>query len=294
MKFDLVITNPPYNNYIDLNILESLHDISNEFIVIHPCPYLMKNTFDTNDTLKEFINRTSGTVKSIEFFDGWDTFAIENPSPCVIIHYNKKLATDCDVSFTQDNFFGYKSVPYKVKSLLDITYFGESYETIVKPFEKIISSHIAINGSILSTKISNPKNLNPSAFHCQLPSIIGHTNTAKKFTKFFMNDFFAFMPKNGTFLPEVLADGTFKPTRKNNWEFATSQERDNFVSFLKTDFARFCLALRKFNKNLSDGFFTMVPNMDWNRAWTDDDLFNHFNLDQNTRQFILDFIPDFH
>jgi site-specific DNA-methyltransferase (adenine-specific) len=92
----------------------------------------------------------------------------------------------------------------------------------------------------------------------------------------------------------VLADGTFKPTRKNNWEFATSQERDNFVSFLKTDFARFCLALRKFNKNLSDGFFNMVPNMDWNRAWTDDDLFNHFNLDQNTRQFILDFIPDFH
>jgi DNA modification methylase len=104
MKFDLVITNPPYNNYIDLNILESLHDISNEFIVIHPCPYLMKNTFDTNDTLKEFINRTSGTVKSIEFLDGWDTFAIENPSPCVIIHYNKKLVTDCDVSFTQDIF----------------------------------------------------------------------------------------------------------------------------------------------------------------------------------------------
>jgi hypothetical protein len=38
----------------------------------------------------------------------------------------------------------------------------------------------------------------------------------------------------------------------------------------------------------------MVPNMDWNVAWTDDSLFNHFNLDQNTRQFILDFIPDFH
>ena len=294
MKFDLVITNPPYTDYIDLKLLQTLYSCADEFIVVHPCPYLMKNHFEDNDILSDFNNMVQNKVKSIEFIDGWDTFKIENPSPCVIIHYNKNLNTECEVTFTQDNFFGYKSVTYKAKSLFDISYFGEDYNTFIKPFEITISSHIAKHGSILNTKISKVANLNPSASHCQLPSIIGHTNTAKKFTKFFMNDFFAFLPKNGTFLPEVLADGTFKPTRKNNWEFATAQERDNFIAFLKTDFARFCLALRKFNKNLSDGFFTMVPIMDWNETWTDDSLFDYFNIDQNTRQFILDFIPDFY
>lgn len=294
MKFDLVITNPPYKDYVDLQLLQNLYECADEFIVIHPSPYLMKNQFDDNDILSNFINMVQGKVKSVEFFDGWDTFGIENPSPCIIIHYNKNLNTDCEVFYSKPDFFGNPNTLTKVKSLFDISYFGDKYTTIVQPFEIIISSHVAKHGSILNTKISKVSNLNPNTFHCQLPSIIGHTNTAKTFRKFYMNDFFAFIPKNGTFLPEVLEDGTYKPTRKHNWEFNTAEERDNFVAFLKTDFARFCLALRKFNKNLSDGFFTMVPIMDWNIAWTDDALFDYFNLDQDTRQFILDFIPDFY
>lgn len=297
MKLGNVLTNPPYNNYIDLDIIDTIYDYSDQIVAIHPAPYLMKHYFDDkNDEscrLKKFCKKYEGKVKSIEFFDPNNTFGINNPTPVVIIHIDKKYDGDCKVSFTQDSFFNLPSEPYKIQSLTDISYFGpDNYKNLVLPFYEKIKNHITINGSVASNIVQNANTLDSNCFHCFLPNIQGNTNTAKNFKSFHRSDFFAFIPKSG-FTPKKNDDGTYDAEQKNNLQFNTQIERDNFVDYLKTDFARFCLALHKFNKNLGPYLF-MVPWMDFTQSWNDEKLFEHFNISDEMKELILDFIPDFH
>ena len=45
MKFDLIISNPPYNRRLDLKILESVDSLGEKICLVHPCDYIFRNQF---------------------------------------------------------------------------------------------------------------------------------------------------------------------------------------------------------------------------------------------------------
>lgn len=78
------------------------------------------------------------------------------------------------------------------------------------------------------------------------------------------------------------------------YEFNTQVEQDNFINYCKTDFARFCLALTKNSQNIAKGELKLIPWMDFTQKWTDEKLFDHFNVDTETQIYIKKFIPDYY
>ena len=55
-KFDLVVSNPPYNGGVDLKILNEIYDYAQEFIIVHPSTWLMDNKI-INSTFNNFRNK---------------------------------------------------------------------------------------------------------------------------------------------------------------------------------------------------------------------------------------------
>jgi site-specific DNA-methyltransferase (adenine-specific) len=63
---------------------------------------------------------------------------------------------------------------------------------------------------------------------------------------------------------------------------------------LLTKFARFCLSIYKNGANLNSGELKLVPFIDPTIQWTDEMLFQHFELTQEEINFINEFIGDWY
>ncbi len=60
--------------------------------------------------------------------------------------------------------------------------------------------------------------------------------------------------------------------------FKTKQEAENFCEYLKTDFARYFMGLRKLTQHIPKDRWNWVPVVDASRAWTDKELFKLFKI----------------
>jgi site-specific DNA-methyltransferase (adenine-specific) len=60
--------------------------------------------------------------------------------------------------------------------------------------------------------------------------------------------------------------------------FDTEQEAENLAAFLRTRFARFLIWLRMNTQHVRKELFAFVPDLDWTRGWTDEDLHRCFGL----------------
>lgn len=60
--------------------------------------------------------------------------------------------------------------------------------------------------------------------------------------------------------------------------FATEKEARSFESYIRTRFCRFVVSLAKPTHNVARGVFRFVPAVPLDREWTDDDLYERFEL----------------
>jgi hypothetical protein len=92
--------------------------------------------------------------------------------------------------------------------------------------------------------------------------------------------------------------GVRKPNSRNDgfivFEFSTEIQQDNFIKYLKTDFARFCLAIVKNKADLHYGEMSLIPWLDFTEEWDDDKLFKKFDVSQELQDYIRDFLPDYY
>ena len=125
MKFDLVVSNPPYNGNIDIKILRDIIHISDEWVVIHPSTWLIdnKNKFKLYNTFRDQVN---GHVRSSEMFNGNRIFGISLSVPITITHIDMTYDGDISVNYFRDEF--------SVSDIYDVTKFGSAWFDIVKPF----------------------------------------------------------------------------------------------------------------------------------------------------------------
>lgn len=68
--------------------------------------------------------------------------------------------------------------------------------------------------------------------------------------------------------------------------FNSKLEAGNYIQFLKTDFARYLLGLRKLTQNISRDTWTWVPFITARNLLTNDQLYEHFELSKSEREHI--------
>ena len=69
---------------------------------------------------------------------------------------------------------------------------------------------------------------------------------------------------------------------------------ENVITYLKTNLARFALALYKFNGNSHQGELRIVPQVDFNQEWTDEKLMAEWGITEEEYAEILKVIPTYY
>ena len=69
------------------------------------------------------------------------------------------------------------------------------------------------------------------------------------------------------------------------------EEADNLVTYLKTRFVRYLVAIRTSTQDMAPKSFEFVPVQDWSRPWNDDDLYEKYGLTDDEISAIEATIP---
>lgn len=277
MKFDLCITNPPYNAGLDLKILDSVKDICAEIVCIHPSMWLL----DIKGDRKGYSNlKNSLFIKDLEFFNGNPIFGIAQYLPIVITHIDKnKKSTEIEIKWFDEE--------YKVTDINDVTKYSKEWLTIVEPFyNKIKEISKESNVCNYNKSITDIKN---REFTIQLAVVRGHVGITDH--EMISDDFYTIVMRE----EENVGIRKAHPYEPLYFEFNSKVQQLNFLNYLKTDFARFCLSLYKNNGNLIHGSICgLIPWLDFTQEWNDEKLFRHFEIDQTTQEYIRKFLPDYY
>ena len=75
-------------------------------------------------------------------------------------------------------------------------------------------------------------------------------------------------------------------------KFNSPTEAENFAGYLKTRFFRALVSARKITQDALSKVYSFVPVQDFTRAWTDDDLFAKYDLDDKARAWIEENIKE--
>jgi len=68
--------------------------------------------------------------------------------------------------------------------------------------------------------------------------------------------------------------------------FETESEAKNLASYVRTKFFRFVVSFRKVSQDNPQDRFKYVPRLDFRRAWSDGELFDRYDIDEQERAFI--------
>lgn len=68
--------------------------------------------------------------------------------------------------------------------------------------------------------------------------------------------------------------------------FENENEADNMISYLNTKFVRFLIMQMLASMNMSKSSYSFVPIQDWTKPWTDNELYEKYNLSEDEITFI--------
>ncbi|MHB1841557.1 MAG: Eco57I restriction-modification methylase domain-containing protein [Sulfobacillus sp.] len=74
--------------------------------------------------------------------------------------------------------------------------------------------------------------------------------------------------------------------------FATNDEAASALSYLTTRFARFLISVRKPGQDNVPSTFLWVPGQDWDRSWTDDELYSKYAITEEEQAYIETMIKE--
>jgi len=277
-KFDIVVGNPPYKHGLHLRFLKMALDMSSSHVVfIEPGQWLIvegKTNFTNIE--KELAGIFNHNEVDIEIVNGRKYFHIAL-GLLTIHHINLNGINSIKID---DQVF--TNTVYDISNVDEISKFG-----ISKLYKKLKSKII---DNIKNENILNYVNKEtPGKFIVNVPRVRGHIEE-KDFSKLYMDDFYTLLPK------KYIKPDNFIDERKDRWFiFETEKEAINFIKFLKTYYVRFCLAIRKNNiATFQTSECNLIPWLDFSKEWTDEKLYEHFNLTFKEIQFIEKNIPAYY
>ena len=180
-----------------------------------------------------------------------------------------------DISMTEIPPDVYKSIRDKYYSYIKkngcLSDVLSSDKNKIKARLPVIRGNIKKNGSLYDITVSSKESNGAS-----IASIRGHMGK---------NDFYTFMSRNDLISSRAINDKGQTIKCENN-------QKENVHRYLMTDFARVGLSLLKFNVNNHMGELKSVPLVDFNKVWTDDELFNMIGITDDERKEIEKVIPE--
>jgi len=276
MHFSETIGNPPYLKNLHLEFLLKALEISDSVKIIHPAGWLFRSGRDIERKVKEALK---GRVKKLTLFNGNTTFkGAEFDCPLVI--------TEADKSYEGKIEVHYKSSgnTYYINSLEEMPFgFWEPTEPmldLVKKYQEL-TEHVCLND--LKTNKFNPSG---NRVFVQPPRTCGHAKTKDPKT-FCTVDFYTFFYRNSDIW-----------TLKKNepcYSLNSKEEAESLVSYLKTKFARFGLAINKISRDsYLSRYLSNVPIPPLDRQWTEESIMEHYNMTPEQVEFINNFIPNYY
>ena len=276
-KFDFIIGNPPYNQMIDMDFVKKSHSISNNIMYVHPSSWLL----DEKEKQKKFISTKEliqNDLEKIVLFNGNGVFGISLFVPCVITYINKNKKTKGIKCIDRIN-----SIDITYENIWQINKF--SNQEIYTPLkEKILKASSVDN---LLNHLSKSKN---DTYYVNVAQIRGDVKNRDKKgvgmdTTMVAESFYTMITK------ALVIENAPK---QQPFSFNTEQEANNFLNYIKTDFARFCLSIYKNNQNQHRGELKIIPWLDFTKQWTDEILYKHFDLSDKEIEFIDKIIPKYY
>ena len=107
-----------------------------------------------------------------------------------------------------------------------------------------------------------------------------------------MDDFYTFIQKRNE--DRHLSKDYLGTKYKLKFGFDTIIEAENFIEYLKSDFARFCVSIYKNSQTFHGGELEIVPYLNYNKSWTDNEIIKEFNLNIEEINFIKESIPKYY
>ena len=291
-KFDIVFSNPPYNDNLDLKILKYLFNISKKIVFIHPSTFLMdsRNVEKIYKDLKE-----SGFLQKAILFWANSLFNIKLFCPCAITIWNTEINTDI--------------VEIYDKAFKQWFYNGSEKKYFCKTTEMCMHGFMSKNITLLKEKLNNYIQQNNTLFYKRnlsneltdfnvvLPKIRGGSDILKTDGNNTCEHFFSFF---GYQNENYKQNKTFKFSEKTPdnekliFSFKNENERLNFINYCKSKIARFFLSLIKKNGNLHRGELKAIPWLDFTQEWNDAKLCKKFEISEELWNYINNFIPDYY
>jgi hypothetical protein len=282
---DFIIINPPYKGGLHIDIFNKAFEELNEggtLICLHPStPFInRKPTKDDGKTqkIKEIVSKYK---TRLTLLDGNKIFDAGFFAPLSITRVKKVLDEKIEVVYSHIDSAN-KEV--KVYDKLD-NIFIHGNDIVLKIKDKIFSkmnkSLEDYNGRTDSSKKYN--------FYVKTTSILGNIPKNGKLNP----DFFCLIYKSDEFnFDKVISDGF--EIGYNYIGCDTKENSINMFEYFKTKFVRFSISIYKLNQNLHRGELMAVPYMDFSQEWTDEKLFDYFELNQEERNFINTYIQNWY
>ncbi len=135
MKFDLIISNPPYNQNLDLKILKEVYEFGDKICFVHPAGWLyyQKPTHPLYYKIRELLGNNLSYIETFEtheYFNAW-TFV---PSAITMINKHSNNSIDVNGFDIHGNSTIYKSLKGKILKYCKINNV-EKYKVIVNNME---------------------------------------------------------------------------------------------------------------------------------------------------------------
>lgn len=272
MDFDLTVGNPPFKGQLHLEFLLKALETSKNVNIIHPSGWLTRSEKQIERDVK---NSLKNRLHKLTIFNGTPVFNAQFQAPLVITKAKQNHSGPIKVEYkTTGNTYYINSIndfPSGYWEPTDINY--ELKDLIINE---------ACKSNLLSLRTSNI-NLVP----LNLPTICGHPVVNNE-RKLFSDDFYTFFYHNSNIYTSENNEGKF-------YSLNSEEERDSLVSYLKTKYARFALALNKAtNRNNVSRYIENVPLPSLDQKWNDESIMEYYSLNQQQKDAINNFIPDYY
>jgi len=311
-KFNRSAENPPFNQMIDLDILQKTYSLCDQVIFVHPSTWLLDKKNQQNKFIKTK-KLVGDDLEQIILFNGNIIFNVGLFVPCAITNFNKNRKSTgikCldkinNIELIYDNindinkYSDIKIFPKLKEKILEfcksdnlINYKNikrGNYFVNIAEIRGNVNQKSGINMVMdefcKSDNLINYKNIKRGNYFVNIAEIRGHVNQKSGITMV-MDDFYTITTKDLKISNEVY--------KKLYFSFETERESINFLNFTKTNFTRFSLSIYKNTAALNRGEFKCVPWLDFSEEWTDKKLYEYFNINEDEIKFIEKNIPKYY
>ena len=303
----ITLMNPPYDNKLHEKFLLKCLDLADKNVTIQPATWLLAKNKN-----KQICDKLNDYYVNIETIHGSDFF-------------DARLQQEITINFidsTKSKNIYYDN--HKYKNIYDITVF--SNDDLINEFMKIVSpvfnndnlyNHIKRvpetkwTGKVENTYKTNKDeyNENNNSWCVRFAHFIGDSSKDGKKIDCWYSLFYNKPSVTENMLGQyknmikktIRYRGYDKQFMEYYCAFSTKTEALNFISYIKTDFARTCLYLIKNSINILRGEMRYIPWFDFSDSHfnqepkkIDDWLFKKYNISDDIRKHIEEILPDYY